>query len=157
MKKAIFAIYVVSILLFSGLAKADADLLLPHDDFGSVQKAIVTSVYPDLNNLALRITGTVSNPNVETPVPVVIQDSNDPRILTIVMIAKPFEGTSIFLVKAYDSTFSLPQLLADANIQFNEHADYLVRVSGSNFEMVVSGSDLLRYYPLPLPNQPATF
>ena len=142
MKKVAFGLYVAVVLLFSGLARAEAA-----QNFNPIIRNVMVAE----NVLALQINGVLPNPMTEQPVARLVQDLEDPSILILVLTAKHYEGISIAPVQNYSVTVSLPQLARDAGLEVTEKAIYILKVKGHDFQLQFSGSDLMTMFPLPVP------
>lgn len=158
MKKLVFGLYVATVLLFSGLARAEADLILPISNGQQPQmiNPIIREVLPATNVLALQISGLLPNPMTDEPSARLVQDQDDPRVLILTLSTKKYDGISVSPVSHFNVVVSLPQLAYDAGIQPEEKAIYILKIKGHDFHMQFSGADLMTFFPLPVTQTPAT-
>lgn len=145
MKKLAFVLYTVSILLISGLSRANAMTLTEASAHTKYQSPVtVVKVTPDLAHLDLRIDGSVPNPCYGQPAAMMTQDAKSPDTLIVRLSSTVPMDQCIWKMSDVTTVVALPLLAQASQLQLEEKALYLIKVEGSDFEMQVTGTDLLK-------------
>lgn len=143
MKKVAFIVYVGCVLAFSAFARAE--VAMPFSKASNFQAPIqIEDVAVDKTNLELLIGGFLPNPCSQVPSATLVQDLENPGIL-ILRLSSPVP-TDVCVSRTIDfsTVVSLPVLAQNSQINLDAKADYVIKADGSNFEMLVHGSDLMR-------------
>jgi len=143
MKTVAYALYVVTVLLISGLARANASTL------DSIQinyqtEVQVSQVSLDSSKTALMIAGSLPNPCYENPSAMLTQDSDSPSVLVLRLSSPIPMDACISRVKYFTSSVELLRLVQASHVKLDSVVVYTLRVEGSEFELPILGSELMR-------------
>lgn len=142
MKKLAFALYVVSVLLVSGLMKANAATLA---DMAPPQYQSPVHIY-EVNvgsvNTLLNIWGAVPTPCYSEPAAMMVQEDATTLVLHLSSTV-PMSGMCIQKIDEFTTQVDLATLVRSSNVSVAKEVVYLVKVSGSDFQIRLPGSDLL--------------
>ncbi|MGZ3722073.1 MAG: hypothetical protein ACXVA9_04025 [Bdellovibrionales bacterium] len=146
MKTVAYALYVVTVLLISGLARANAATL---SSFEAVQPSYqtpvqVSQVSLDSSKVALMIAGSLPNPCYGTPSAMMTQDSDTPNVLVLRLSSPAPMDACISRVKYFSADVELLRLVAAAHIKLDGNTTYTLKVEGSEFALPIQGSELMR-------------
>ena len=145
MKYIIYTFYVVTVLLFSGFARANTLMAMVKADEQFRSPATIDSVGfadPNHQTLDLQITGYVPNPCYLNPSAILIMDKNDPNTLIIRLISPIPTTFCIQRIKDFSTIVSLPQLAQASQLPLEDKAIYVVKTEGFDYSLQVSGQDL---------------
>lgn len=139
MKIVIYTLYAVTVLLFSGFARA-SDFDNSNPKFHSPVQIIDIGV--DYNTMDLHIAGYVPNPCYQIPSGVLIQDPHNPSTLILRLVSPSRPGACIERLKDYSTVVSLRQLAQASQLPLEDKAAYIVKTENFDFAMQVFGQDL---------------
>jgi len=133
--------YVIIVLLISGLARANAAVRTTTQ---FLTPATVSQVTLDASHAAVVVDGTFPSTCFGDPSAMLIQNQNDPTVLVLHLSSPtPHEDTCIDQVKQFNTDVSLVQLAEMSQVSIDPHMTYTLKVNGSNFTAPVSGSEFL--------------
>ena len=141
MNKLTYTLYVVSVLLISGLARANASALDPVQILyqSPVQ---IGQISADAAKLELLIAGSLPNPCYGNPSAMLTKDLQDPTVL-ILRFSSPIPmNLCVSQVKYFSTTVDLALLAQASQINLEDKAMYLIRTEGFDFEMQIPGFSL---------------
>ena len=142
MKRLAYILYVVAVLLISGLTRAHAEVA----PFATEHQVPVHigSVTVAAGKLQLTIRGFLPNPSFGLPS--VSVESFDNNVLLLRVTAEaPAAGRMYELrYQEYVATVDVPTLVQGLALPVNANATYLIKTDGYEFALSVSGSDLLK-------------
>jgi len=144
MKKLAFALYVVSILLISGLTRANAaELFTKQIQYqGPVN---IHQVAADMAKMQILVAGSVPYICYGDPSALMTQDAATPTTLVVHLTSKiPTDSYCAAAVKYFSTSLDIPILVQVSQVQIDPKALYTLRVEGSDFSVQVPGSDLKR-------------
>jgi hypothetical protein len=146
MKTVAYALYVVIVLLISGLARANA---MQISSMQTVQTQYqtpvqVSQVALDQSKAELQIAGSLPNPCYSNPSAMLTQDSSNPSVLVLRLSSPIPMDACISRVKYFDTNVELLKLVQASHLKLDGSAVYTLKVDGSEFSLPVSGSDLTR-------------
>ncbi len=141
MKKIAIALYVVSILLISGLARAEAATLA---SLSQAQYQVPTRLTQALaDGLTIKAVGELPSPCYGQPSAMLTQDLQNPTQLTLhLSSAVPME-ICIARVTDFVTQIDLPFLAKASQVRLEKNVVYLIQVDGLDFSLSANGSDLL--------------
>ncbi len=142
MKYIIYTLYVVTVLLFSGFARANTLMSLVNADEQFRSPATIYNVGVDHQTLDLEISGYVPTPCYQEPSAVLIQDKNDPSTLILRLVSPIPTAFCIQRIKDFSTIVSLRQLAQASQLPLEDKANYVVKTEGFDFSLPVSGQDL---------------
>ena len=143
MKTAVVVVYVAAVLLFSAFARAEMVIPFSTGEAPST-RILIDEVYANEVTLELDIHGRLANPCHALPTARLSQDLNTPNTLVLRLSSPlPLEAC-VSPVAKYVGLVSLPETAQVSNLQLEDKAIYLLKVEGSEFEMMVLGSELMR-------------
>ena len=141
MKQIAYTVYVASILLISGLTRANAATM--NSTQGQYQTpATITQVAMDMKKLEILVGGTVPTPCYANPSAILTQSLENPTVLTLRMTSALPIDLCIEKVKYFATSLELPLLVRASQISIDDGLVYLVKVEGHEFQFQISGSDL---------------
>jgi hypothetical protein len=142
MKTIAYTLYVVTILLVSGLARANASSLFDATQAQYQTPVHITQVSPNAAKLQLFVGGSVPNPCFGNPSAMLTQDTSNPTTL-ILHLSSPIPlDQCVSKVKYFTTVVDLPILAQASLVNLDDKALYLIKMEGFDFQMTVSGSDL---------------
>lgn len=143
MKFIIYTIYAVTVLLFSGFARANTVGLgfglhnQPALSFATIYDVTVSQT------LDLHVTGYVPTQCHSEPAGILVQDPANPQVLTVQLVtAPPTSMACMFRIKEFSAVIPLRQLVRTSGLMLEDEATYIVKTGGYEFAFQVSGSDL---------------
>ena len=141
MKTLIYTAYVAAVLLFSAFAKAEMAMpfstMLP-----TLAPVAITDVAMMEETLDLRINGHLPNSCYSEPSAALVQDPENPNVLSI-RLSSPVPTTVCpSRVQDYSKIVNLPVLAQNSQIVFANDGEYLVKIEGFDYELLVPGSAL---------------
>jgi hypothetical protein len=143
MKKLAFALYVASVLLVSGMMKANATTLA---DMAAPQYQSPVHIY-EVNvgnvNTLLNIWGSIPTPCYGEPAAIMVQDEANLTVLTLHLSSAVPSGMCIQKIDEFTTQVDLATLVQSSNLSVAKDVVYLIKVSGSDFQISLPGSDLL--------------
>lgn len=142
MKFIIYTLYAVTVLLFSGFARANTLVAMVNSEEGFRSPVTIAEVLVDNRSLDLQISGYVPNPCYQNPTPVLFQDKNDPATLIVRLISPSPTNFCVQRIKDYTTVISLRQLAQASQLPLDDKALYQVKTEGYEFSLEVSGQDL---------------
>lgn len=141
MKKIAIALYVISILLISGLARAEAATLA---SLPQAQYQVPTRLHQALaEGLTIKALGELPSPCYGAPSAMLTQDSQNPSNLTLHLSSTVPMDICIARVTDFVTQVDLPFLAKASPVHLEENVTYLIQVDGLDFSMTAKGSDLL--------------
>ena len=141
MKKIAITLYVISILLISGFARAEAATLT---SYAQVQyQSPLKMKQAVAEGLTVHIAGTLPCPSGQ-PMAMMTQDSQNPSTLTLRLSSPLPLDACIARVVGFNAQVELPLLAQTSMINIEENTVYLIKVEGLDFSTQVRGSDLLK-------------
>jgi hypothetical protein len=138
MRYIIYTLYVATVLLFSGFARAQSPL--PVEPPRS--RVTILEVLVDSENLQLAVSGYVPNPCHQIPTPVMTLDNAN--TLVIRLISPVPTNFCIQRIQDYSTIVSLRHLAKASRLPLEAAAVYTVKTEGHDFSMQVSGLDLIQ-------------
>jgi hypothetical protein len=143
MKTLAYALYVVVVLLISGLARANAATL------ESIQTQYqtplqITQVSFDVAKSELMIAGSLPNPCYGNPSALLTQDPQSPNVLVLHLSSPSPKDSCISQVKYFNTGLALPVLVQASRINIEDILVYTLKVEGYDAEMKVLGSQLIK-------------
>ena len=141
MKKIAITLYVISILLISGFARAEAATLANFAQVTYQSQVKLTQAIAD--GLVVRIAGTLPCPTGQ-PSAMMTQDLQDPTVLTLRLSTPLPVQACIARVVGFNTQIELPVLAQASQLNLQEGLVYMIKVDGIDFTMQVRGSDLLK-------------
>lgn len=145
MKTLAYALYVVTVLLISGLARANAATL---DQVETQYQTPVTiaQISVDAAKAELLIAGSLPNPCFGSPSAMLTQDTQNPNVL-ILRLSSPLPmNACISRVKYFTANVVLPLLAQASRVKLDSKTVYTLTVDGYEFEMKIPGSDLMKQF-----------
>ncbi len=144
MKTILFTIYVVTVLLFSGLARANTIMsVLPVQKPNFNSAVMVQHVAIDQFRLALLVDGRMPNPCYQDPSAVLVLDKNAPNTLILRLISPSPSTNCIAKIKEFRTLVDLRQLAQASELPLDNKSMYVIKTEGFDFAMEVSGQDLM--------------
>lgn len=143
MNKALYTIYAVAVLLFAGFARAEVSLF----HFAEAQRSAtlpINDVRADYQRLVLEVTGSLPSPCYKQPVAQLEQSSQDPRVLILRLTSPTPIKSCIAPVTSFESRVLLPELAKRSRVKLNSDELYVLKTEGFDFQMQVTGIELLR-------------
>jgi hypothetical protein len=140
MKTLAYALYVVVVLLISGLARANAMTLETTQYF---TPATIAQVSLDQSHARILVDGSFPNPCYGQPSAMMIQDPNQPNVLVLHLSSPTPMDECITQVKDFNTSVSLARLAESSQVNVDPKSTYTLKVNGSNFEAPIQGKDLL--------------
>jgi len=141
MKYIIYTIYAVTVLLFSGFARANTLMNAYHANQAESAARIYDVTVSQ--TLDLHVAGYVPTPCHSDPSAVIVQDSSNPQILIVRLVsAAPTMSACVFRTKDFATVVPLRQLIRASQLPLVDEASYVVKTEGYNFAIEVKGSDL---------------
>ncbi len=141
MKKIAITLYVISILLISGFARAEAATLATYSQVQYQSPVKLNQAVSE--GLTVRIAGTLPCPSGQ-PMAILTQDSQSPSTLTLRLSSPLPLDACIARVVGFNAQIELPLLTQTSMIKIDENIIYLIKVEGLDFSTQVRGSDLLK-------------
>lgn len=130
MKKLAYVLYVVSVLLISGLARANAATLADSTQAQYQAPVQISQISADASKLELLVAGSVPNPCFGKLSATLTQDNSSPNTL-ILHISSPIPvNVCVSQVKYFQTTIELPILAQASLLNLNDKALYLLKVDG---------------------------
>lgn len=143
MKVIAYSVFVISVLLMSGFAKAD--LMTPF-----VQNAVyattvhIDEVIPSNDGAALKIVGFLPNPCHGRPFVFLTNDTKHPFELVLSLSSPlPKQDACVERTEPFESVVDLAVSAQSAGVKLDAESVYIVRVEGTDFAMQVRGADLM--------------
>lgn len=146
MKTVAYALYVVIVLLISGLARANAttiDSMQPAQSQYSTPVQ-VSQVALDPAKGQLTIAGSLPNPCYMNPSAMLTQDATNPRMLVLHLSSPIPTDMCISRVKYFNSNVEISKLVEASRVNLDENSTYTLKVDGSEFALTISGAQLIR-------------
>ena len=146
MKTVAYALYVVIVLLISGLARANA---MPIKGIESVVQtqyqspAKISQVVFDASKSELVVAGSLPNPCFGNPSAMLTQDSSNPSVLVLRLSSPIPMDACISRVKFFTANVELAKLIQVSHVKLDSGANYTLKVEGSEFELPIAGSSLV--------------
>lgn len=142
MKLIAYTIFVVSVLLMSGFAKAD--MLSPFMQQHQMLTAIpVDEVSVDSDSLQLLLEGHLPNPCYQEPTATLSFDTKESNTL-ILRLSSPLPmEMCVDRTQPYSTVVDLRSLVQAAQLPLNEKTPYVIKTEGNAFALQVSGAELL--------------
>jgi hypothetical protein len=134
-----FALYAVSILLISGLARAATIEEVTQPQYQAPAQIHQVSA----EGLDILIAGSLPNPCYGHPGVMLTRDGQNPDVLILHLSSPIPMGACVSLVKNFTAEVQLPLLTKASHLNIEPERTYMVKVEGSEFAMEVPGSDLL--------------
>lgn len=138
MKYIIYTIYAVTVLLFSGFARA-ATLMGTEQPFQSSATILEVGVSQTLD---LEVTGYVPTPCHQNPTAMLVPDNNNPYTLILRLVSPTHANFCVQRLKDFTTVVSLRQLAAASQLPLEDGAAYVVKTDGHDFAIEVLGHDL---------------
>jgi hypothetical protein len=129
MKYIIYTVYIATVLLFSGFARA--------------QTVTIDEVYVDHQTLDLEVSGYVPTPCHQLPTAVLTFDHLNPRTLVVRLVSPSHGDYCIQRLKNYSTIVPLRQLARASRLPLEASVLYVVKTEGHDFSIAVSGQDLI--------------
>lgn len=143
MKYLAYTIYVITVLLISGFARANAMTIEALAKASYEMPVAISEVALNENAAELYVSGSLPNPCYGNPAALLVQDSHDPNVL-VVRLSSPIPMSAcVARVKYFDTSVTLSMLVHASRVSIDKKAIYVLKVDGSDFEMQIAGSDLL--------------
>ena len=149
MKFVAYTVYVVTVLLISGFARANAATIemFSHKQVQQTQydmPAMINQVAIDGNTGELLVDGHLPNPCYPNPSALLTQDSQNPQVL-VVHLSSPVPTTAcIARLKEFTTSVELSVLAQFSRVDLDPNATYVLKVDGSDFETQIPGSALMK-------------
>lgn len=147
MKYLAYTVYVVTVLLISGFARANASTF---EKFQQAQQqtqyempVAISQVALDQATGQLIVAGSLPNPCFIDPSALLTQDSHNPNVLVIRLSSPVPMNACVSRVKYFNSNVELVLLAQFSRVEIDAKATYLLKVDGSDFETQIPGSALL--------------
>jgi hypothetical protein len=139
MKKLAFVVYIVSVLLISGLARANT-----LDSFVQAQYTSPTLLHKVVaDGLDVYTTYTLPSPCSEKPSVRLTQEDEFTLTLRLSSPSPKIGEMCALPVETYTSRIQLPLLVRASKVTVDPTVEYLIKVEGYAFSMRVLGADLL--------------
>lgn len=130
MKKILLLVYIAGALTASALAHAAIVVN-------------VTSAQLDQQTLNLTVSMSLADPCLGQPMAQMTRSEKDPMVLNVEFVTQEFgSGYCVQRIVNSQTEVSLPMLAKAENISVDQKAIYTVRIKGSDYQYLVSGSDL---------------
>jgi hypothetical protein len=143
MKTVAYALYVVVVLLISGLARANAATTdTVTTQYGTPLQ--IAQISLDATRSELLIAGSLPNPCYGNPSATLTQDMQNPTVLTLHLTSPAPMHACVAQVKSFDTSLILPILIQASRINIENIVVYTLKVEGSEIEMKVLGSQLIK-------------
>lgn len=143
MKYIAYTVYVVTVLLISGFARANAATLASVTQTQYQAPVTIIDAVVDPISVKLFIDGSLPNPCYGTPSAILTQDSTNTGILVVRMTAPIPVRDCIATLKYFNSDVELPRLVHASRVKIDAKATYVLKVDGSDYEVQIPGSALL--------------
>ena len=143
MKTIAYTLYVVTVLLISGLARANAETLDSMQT--SYQTPVqVSQVVLDSSNVSLNIAGSLPNPCFGAPTASLTQESDAPEVLVLRLTSPIPMSACISRVKYFNANVELNRIVQASHVKIEGKTVYTLKVEGSEFSLPIYGSELIR-------------
>lgn len=129
MKYIIYTVYIATVLLFSGFARAQTV---------TIDEVMVNA------QLDLEVTGFVPTPCHQIPTAVLTFDQNNHNTLVVRLISPNPTPYCIQRLQDYSTIVPLRQLARASGLPLEATALYVVKTEGHDFTFAVSGRDLIK-------------
>lgn len=141
MKTLIYTVYVAAVLLFSAFARAE--MAMPFSTFlPTLAPVAINEVAIAQETLDLKIDGHLPNSCYSEPSAVLVQDPENPNVLSLRLSSPVPTAICHARIQEYSKIVNLPVLAQNSQIVFANDAEYLVKIEGFDFELLVPGSAL---------------
>jgi hypothetical protein len=144
MKTLAYALYVVTVLLISGLARANASTL----DSMQVQYQSpinISQVVLDGSKTALDITGSLPNYCYGAPSAALTEDKQSPNVLVLHLSSTSPKADACFdRLKYFATSVPLSTLVQMSHMTLDPSTTYTLKVDGYEFAMQIAGSELMK-------------
>ena len=145
MKTVAYTLYVVIVLLISGLARANAATLDSVQIQTQYQTPVqISQVTLDASKSELIVAGSLPNPCYGQPSVMLTQDSVQPNVLILRLSSPSPMNACVSRVKYFNAPIELPRLIQAAHLNLDVNVNYTLKVEGSEFELPLPGADLLK-------------
>jgi hypothetical protein len=150
MKFIAYTLFVVSVLLISGLARAN-DLSMPFvRPSATYQTPFQIKNVSNEGQMQLAVTGTLPNPCYPQPSATLTPDANDPQTL-VLRLSSPYpqQGACIsktqapMVIQEYTVIVDLLPLIQASQVNLHPRTIYTLKTEGYEYSMQISGSDLV--------------
>jgi hypothetical protein len=147
MKTVAYTLYVVIVLLISGLARANAMPISTMQTGGKQTQyqtpVQVSQVALDQAKAELQIAGSLPNPCYADPSALLTQDLSNPSVLVLRLSSPIPMDACISRVKYFDTNVELLKLVQASHLKLDGKTVYTLKVDGSEFALEVPGSELI--------------
>ncbi|MBX3020538.1 MAG: hypothetical protein KF799_02575 [Bdellovibrionales bacterium] len=142
MKALAYTIFVISVLLVSGFARAD--LMTPFVQ----QTTYTTPVHIDdvtvAGEMQLKVDGYLPNPCFADPIAVLTEDPKHANTLVLNITSPlPTQDACMQVTKPYSRVVDLPFLVRTALLQLDPQTVYVIRTEGFDFAIQAYGAELM--------------
>jgi hypothetical protein len=132
--------YVIIVLLISGLARANAAMKTTTQ---FLTPATVSQVTLDASHAQVIVDGSFPSLCYGEPSAMLIQNQNDPSVLVLHLSSPTPEDKCIDKIKYFNTDVSLVKLAELSQVSIDPHMTYTLKVNGNVFTASIPGSELL--------------
>jgi hypothetical protein len=142
MKVIAYTLFVVSVLLVSAFARAEALNFAEFSAAAPMKLMNINQVTVDVTGTQLYIAGLLPNPCYQNPNPVLVPDANDPTMLILRLTSPLPTNNCVDRIKPYATIADLPALAQAAELQLDDKAVYVIKTEGYDFQTKIVGAEL---------------